>query len=159
MSVALVAILFLVLGALAFRPSRSAYCAFVVLGILFFPARVGFHFRPQPCEFALDIPLVVFSLRNVGHIWRFAIFFLMSSAQVRSWRLRSQLLIGLGAVVAMGIYVERAEGLTGEGHCRLRDLVPDLAGAALGAVLLILWNLYQGRRPRPEVGARARQLD
>jgi hypothetical protein len=148
MILALITVLFVVLGALAFRPSRWAYSAFVALGILFFPARVGFHFHPQPCECALDAPLALFSLTNYGHIWRFAFFFLMTSAQVRSRHLRSQLLIALGTVLAMGIYVELAEGLTGEGHCRLRDLVPDLAGAVLGAVLLMLWNLYQRRRAR-----------
>ena len=137
---------FVVLGALAFRPTRWAYFTFVALGLLFFPARVGFHFHPKPCDCALSIPLALFSLTNYGHIWRFAIFFLMTSAQVRSSRFRRQLLVALGAVVAMGIYVELAEGFTGEGHCRLRDLVPDLAGAVLGAVLLMLWKLVQKYR-------------
>ena len=36
-----------------------------------------------------------------------------------------------------GIYVEVAEGITGRGHCRLRDLVPDAAGALLGALVLV----------------------
>jgi len=144
---ALTIVVFVVLGALAFRPTRWAYFTFVALGLLFFPARVGFHFHPQPCDCSLSIPLALFSLTNYGHLWRFAVFFLMTSAQVRSGRSGSQLLVALGAVVAMGIYVELAEGLTGEGHCRLRDLVPDLAGAVLGAVLLMLWKFvlkYRG---------------
>jgi hypothetical protein len=143
---ALTIVAFVVLGALAFRPTRWAYFAFVALGLLFFPARVGFHFHPQPCECSLSVPLALFSLTNYGHLWRFAMFFLMTSAQVRSSRYRDKLLVALGAVVAMGIYVELAEGFTGEGHCRLRDLVPDLAGAVLGAVLLMLWKLVQKYR-------------
>ncbi len=142
-----VTIVFIVLAALAFRPTRWAYFTFVLLGLLFFPARVGFHFHPQPCDCALSVSLALFSLTNYGHVWRFAIFFLMTSAQVRG-RLRNQLLVALGAVVAMGIYVELAEGLTGEGHCRVRDLVPDLAGAALGAVVLVFWKLVQKNRDR-----------
>ena len=143
---ALTVVVFVVLGALAFRPTRWAYFTFVALGLLFFPARVGFHFHPQPCDCSLSVPLALFSLTNYGHLWRFAIFFLMTSAQVRSSRSRGQLLVALGAVLAMGIYVELAEGLTGEGHCRLRDLVPDLAGAVLGAVLLMLWKSVQKYR-------------
>src|SRR5438309_1983620 len=137
----LVTAVFVVLGALAFRPTRWAYFTFVALGILFFPARVGFHFHPQPCECALSVPLALFSLTNYGHLVRFTIFFLMTIAQMRGVRLRTQLLVATGAVMAMGIYVELAEGFTGEGHCRLRDLVPDLAGAVIGTALLMLWKL------------------
>ena len=70
----------------------------------------------------------------------------MTSAQIRGSRPRIHLLVASGAVLAMGIYVELAEGLTGQGHCRLRDLVPDLAGAVVGAVLLMLWKLIQKHR-------------
>jgi hypothetical protein len=40
----------------------------------------------------------------------------------------------------MGVLVELAEGATGRGHCRLRDLIPDFAGAMLGAAALITWR-------------------
>ena len=152
----LVTAVFVVLGALAFRPSRWAYFTFVALGVLFFPARVGFHFHPQPCECALSVPLALFSLTNYGHLVRFTIFFLMTSAQMRSALLRTQLLLATGAVMAMGIYVELAEGFTGEGHCRLRDLVPDLAGAIVGAVILTLWTL--GQRLRGKNRQRSRSV-
>ena len=139
-------IVFVVLGALAFRPTRWAYFTFVALGLLFFPAHVGFHFNPQPCECTLNLPLALFSLTNYKHIALFAIFFLMTSAQIRGSRPRIHLLVASGAVLAMGTHVELAEGLTGQGHCRLRDLVPDIAGAVLGAVLLMLWKLAQKHR-------------
>jgi hypothetical protein len=139
-------IVFVVLGALAFRPTRWAYFTFVALGLLFFPAHVGFHFHPQPCECALNLPLALFSLTNYKHIALFSIFFLMTSAQVRGGRSRIQVLVASGGVLAMGVYVELAEGLTGQGHCRLRDLVPDLAGAVVGAVLLMLWKFAQKHR-------------
>jgi|SRR6266540_6122613 len=124
----LVTAVFVVLGALAFRPTRWAYFTFVALGVLFFPARVGFHFHPQPCECALNVPLALFSLTNYGHLVRFTIFFLMTSVQMRGARLRTQLLLATGAVMAMGIYVELAEGLTGEGHCRSETSCPIWRG-------------------------------
>lgn len=146
---ALTIVVFVVLGALAFRRRRWAYFTFVALGLLFFPAQVGFHFQPQACDCSLSVPLALFSLTNYKHIVLFAIFFLMTSAQVRSSRSPARLLIPWGAVVAMGIYVEAAQALTGKGHCRLRDLVPDLAGAILGAVILMLGKLAENYRRNP----------
>jgi hypothetical protein len=144
----LITIVFIVLAVFAFRGARWAYFTFVVLGILFFPARVGFHFDPHPCEWALSWTLILYSLTNYGHLVRFAIFFLMTCAQVRSYSVRTQLLIASGAVLAMGIYVELAEGFTGDGHCRLRDLAPDMAGAVVGALVWLTWLKLRRSRAR-----------
>jgi hypothetical protein len=38
------------------------------------------------------------------------------------------------------LLVELAEGISGNGHCRLRDLIPDTVGIILGAGLVFLWN-------------------
>ena len=132
-------IVFLVLGALAFRGARWAYVTFVFLGLLFFPARVGFRLDPQPCEWELSVPLALFSLTKYAHIVLFAIFFLLTTVQLRSYSRRAQLLIAAGAVLVMGGYVEMAQSLTGKGHCRVRDLIPDAAGALLGALLVLSW--------------------
>jgi hypothetical protein len=134
---ALTIAVFLSLGVLAFRGARWAYVTYLVLGLLFFPARVGFHFHPQPCESAFNLPLVLFSLTNYKHVVLWALFFLMTAVQLRRYGPRPRLLIATGAALAMGIYVELAEGITGQGHCRLRDLVPDLAGAIVGAILVL----------------------
>ena len=130
---------FVVLGVLAFRGVWWAYVTFVALGVLFFPARVGFHLHPSPCDLAIDVPLALFSLTNYKHVALFAIFFLMTSVHAR----RHPFLIAFAAVLAFGIYVEIAEGLTGEGHCRLRDLIPDLAGGVLGTIILAAWRHWR----------------
>ena len=147
----LVTSVFVVLCVLAFLGKRWAYFTFFVLGILFFPARVGFRFDPHPCECALSWQLVLFSLTKYGHLVRFVIFFLMTSVQVRGYSARAQYLISTGAVLAMGIYVELAEGFTGEGGCRLRDLVPDMAGALIGAILLLAWSKVRRLRARAQI--------
>lgn len=41
---------FLGLGILFLRGVRWAYIAFVMPGLLYFPASVGFRLQPQPCE-------------------------------------------------------------------------------------------------------------
>jgi hypothetical protein len=137
---------FVVLCLLAFLGKRWAYFTFIVLGILYFPASVGFHFHPRPCDCVLSWPLVQFALTKSGHIVRFAIFFLMTSAQLRGSSSRTQYLVSWGAVMAMGIYVELAEGFTGSGNCRLRDLFPDAAGAMIGTVLWFAWSRLRASR-------------
>ena len=135
----IVALVFLVLAGMSLRGARWAYLAFVVLGLLFFPARVGFRLSPQACEFALDVPLVVFSLTNYAHIVLFTFFFLMTSAQFRT--ANSSGFGWAGAIFfGMGVLVEIAQGVTGKGHCRLRDLIPDIAGIIVGGAIVFLWR-------------------
>jgi hypothetical protein len=130
---------FFVLGVLSLRGVRWAYLTFVLLGLFYFPARVGFRFDPQPCELTFDIPLAIHSLTNYAHIVLFALFFVMTSAQLRlsDW---SAFTWAAVATVAMRGLVELAQGVTGKGHCRLRDLIPDTVGILLGSVIVLLWN-------------------
>jgi VanZ family protein len=50
----------------------------------------------------------------------------------------------------MGALLEIAQGVTGRGHCRLRDLVPDMVGASLAFLLIALWHSYRGRRSQEQ---------
>jgi hypothetical protein len=140
----LVFLVFLVLGVLSLRGVRWAYVTFVLLGLFFFPARVGFRFEPQSCELAFNIPLAIFSLTNYRHIVLFAIFFLITSAQLRMSNWSAFALAALTGI-GMGVLVELGEGITGKGHCRLRDLVPDAAGILLGALIVLVWNAGRSR--------------
>ncbi len=137
---------FLVLSILSLRGKRWAYITYVVLGLLYFPASVGFRLNPQPCEGIPNLPLAVYSLTNYGHIVLFVWFFLMTSAQFRMSRWLGYAWAA-AACMAMGILVEVAEGVSGTHHCRLRDLIPDAAGVVLGAGIVFLWNRMR-ERPR-----------
>ena len=108
----LVYIGFLVLGILAARGARWAYITFVVLGILYFPASVGFHLHPQPCEGLPTMALAVYSLGNYGHIVLFVLFFIMTSAQFNMSRW-SGFVWAAAACLSMGILVELAQGVSG----------------------------------------------
>ena len=136
-------LVFIVLAILAFRGMRWAYVSYVVLGLLYFPFSVGFRLDPHPCELALSLPLAIHSLGNYAHIVLLTFFFLMTRAQ---WTSRGQVfdLRAFGwaalATIVMGALVEAAEGISGKGHCRLRDLVPDTTGALIGAALAWLWQ-------------------
>ena len=135
---------FLVLGVLSLRGVRWAYVTFVLLGLLYFPASVGFRLNPQPCELSPNIPLAVYSLTNYAHIVLFVLFFLMTSAQFRMSQWAGYAWAAV-ACITMGILVEIAEGISGIHHCRLRDLIPDAAGVVLGAGIVFLWNRMRER--------------
>jgi len=135
MAVTLLIIAMWVFGILSLRRKRWAYVAFVALGFLYFPARVGFQLQPRACRFDFDIPLAMYSLNNHAHIVLFALFFVMTSFQFDLDKRSSYLKAGLLTLV-MGALVELGEGLSGRGNCRIRDLVPDLAGAVVGAMCL-----------------------
>lgn len=143
----LLAFLRFALGVLALRGVRWAYAAFVVLGLLYFPAKVGFRLDPNPCQLAFDIPLAIHSLTNYAHVILFALFFVMTSAQFRTSNRRAFAWSAL-ATLAMGALVEAGQGVTGEGNCRLRDLIPDALGILIGSLIVLLLR-RMGWRPRP----------
>jgi len=63
------------------------------------------------------------------------------------------------STLVMGVFVELLEGATQTGHCRLRDLVPDTAAAALGTVIVmgfqrgldLMSSRSNGERKQPEL--------
>jgi len=67
----------------------------------------------------------------------------MTSAQFRMNKRSAFVQAGL-LTVTMGALVEIAQGITGNVNCRLRDLVPDSAGALVGTALVFLWNRVRG---------------
>jgi hypothetical protein len=138
------------LGRLRLRTFRWAYAVCVALGLLYFPASVGFRLNPQPCELTFGVALAVHSLTNYPHIVLFTLFYFLTSAlfRVSNWRTFAW---AFAATIVMGALVEIGEGVTGKGHCRLRDLIPDAAGALIGAVIVLLWNRVRVRL-RPNLG-------
>jgi hypothetical protein len=134
----------ILLGILAFCRIRWAYVAFVVVGLLYFPLRVGFQLNPRACQLALDVPLALHSLTNYPHIVLFAFFFVMTTRQLRMDTAPAFAVAGLATLV-MGALVEIAQGITGNGNCRVRDLVPDAAGALCGMGTLLLWHTARPR--------------
>lgn len=142
------ALVFTALAVASMFKVRFAYVAFVVLGVLWMPARAAFRFAPGDCETAMSLGLALHSMTNYKHIVLFTIFAIMTLAQLGpndKWRLVKLALIALG----MTIVVEGEQALLGVGHCRVRDLVPNAAGGLVGACL------FEGLRAVRRRGGRA----
>ena len=135
------------LALIALRGKRWAYLAFVVLGLLYFPAQTHFRVHAPKCDQLLPtMHVLVLSLHNYAYIALFAGFYWMSWVQFRRSDARG--IWALLATLLVGVLVEIAEGMTmtGRGHCRVRDLVPDAAGALGAALLLAVWSWLR-RKP------------
>jgi len=125
---------------IALRGKRWAYFAFVLLGLAYFPAQTHFHVHAPKCELLLPaIKQLVPLLHNYAYIALFAGFYWISWVQFR--RTDGGLLWALVATLFVAALFEIAEGATlaGRGHCRVRDLVPDAAGALGATLLLAIW--------------------
>ena len=125
--------------------TRWAYAGWIVSALLYFPLRTGFVMSPRPCALAFTWTLALLSLQNYAHIVLFACFFLVSRRQFHGPR--AALWAGV-ATLAMGALVELAQGVTGNGNCRARDLVPDTAGAILGSLASAGARGLRGSWPR-----------
>ena len=137
----LAAVVRLALAVLALRGVRWAYVAFIVVGLAYFPARMGFQLEPRACQLVIDRQGAMLALSKQAHVILFALFFILSSAQTGPKPSdRTVLLFSSVATLVMGALVELAEGVTGAGNCRLRDLIPDSVGILLGAAALIAWR-------------------
>ena len=128
----------------ALRASRWTY-SIVPLSPLYFPLKAG-GMRPLECEWTFNATLAVYSLLNIQHLVGFAIFFMLSIAQLPN--VKHAMAWSFLACFALGFLVEIAEGATGIHHCRMRDLIPDMAGACIGAIaVLIVRRLTALRTP------------
>ena len=127
------------LALLTLRGKRWAYPAFVVLGLLYHPAQAHFQVHAPKCQQVIPtMSVVVLSLQNYALVALFAGFCWMSWVQFR-WT-RPRVVWAVLATVLAGVLVEVAEGVTGRGVCRVRDLVPAGAGALGAALVLAVWS-------------------
>jgi hypothetical protein len=139
------------LALITLRGKRWAYFAFIVLGLVYFPAQNHFRLHALKCEQILPtIQVLVLSLHSYAYIALFAAFYWMSWVQFENADARG--VWALLATLLAAALVEIAEGMTGTGvvggaaHCRVRDLAPDIAGAVGAAVLLAIWSRLR-RKP------------
>jgi|SRR5215212_10855199 len=128
---------FAVLGVLAYQGKRWAFGALIGLTIAYFPVRSNFLFVYRSCDVAFDWPLAVYSLQNYSHIILFVAFFLIAAAQLPMSRPR-HFVVAIAMTLAMGLIVEASEAMWSRGNCRVRDLIPDGAGAVIGTVAVMV---------------------
>lgn len=97
-----------------------------------------FHIHALKCEQLISKSMVLLSLHNYAYIALFAGVYWVLWVQFK--RTDARVVWAFLATVIVGALVEIAEGMTGRGSCRVRDLVPAAAGALGAALVLALWS-------------------
>ena len=115
--------------------SRFGYAVLVLQAPAYFLAKSGFTVSSPVCRWTFGIALATHSLTNYPHIILFTLFFLLTYVQLPGNP--KAVIWSIAATLAMGLLVELAQGATGQGNCRMRDLIPDLAGALIGCVVVM----------------------
>lgn len=132
----------------ALLASRLAYAALLVQALLYFPSKSGYQIGPVKCQWTFDFALGVHSLQNYPHIMMFALFFLLTYAQL--WKVRNAFVWSAVVCITMGLFVELAQGATGAGNCRMRDLIPDAVGVLIGAGIVATVRRVSLKRVAPD---------
>src|SRR5262245_31287884 len=92
------------LALIALRGKRWAYFAFVLLGLLYYPAQAHFHLHAPKCDQLLPaVQQLVPLLHNYLYLALFAGFYWMSWVQLRDANMR-----GFWALVATLVEIGRA---------------------------------------------------
>ena len=142
------AVVLALLALVALRGKRWAYLAFVVFGLLYFPAQTHFRTHPLKCDYIISTRVLVLSLQSYAQHYAqmalFAGFCLLSWVQFRGTK--GRIVWAVLATWVVGALSEVAEGITARGHCHVRDLVPG-AAAAVGAVLVFAFWSRLRRKP------------
>lgn len=126
-------------AALSLGVSRWIYAGFIILALLYFPAKSGFRVAWPSCEWQFGPELAGHSLTNYPHMVLFALFFLLTYAQLRG--VQRAVPWTAAACLVMGSLVELAQGVTAYGHCRTRDLIPDAIGAIAGGGIVLVMSV------------------
>ena len=117
--------------------------------VLRIPARVAFRLVIPVCDLRVTLVNIGMSMSKVPHIVLFAAFFVLTVLQfdeLNGRALRRSLLL----TVAFGALVELEEGATRTGSCRMTDVLPDIAGAALAAAIFVGGAMLVGLARRRE---------
>jgi hypothetical protein len=140
--------LFFALAILAIRGARWAYAGLVMWILLHAPASIGFQMHPKACYLTVNMPLALASLSNYPHMILYCIVFVVTALHFRlsGWQ---ALAWSIALTLAMGAGMEIAQGLSGTHHCKAIDLIPDLIGATIGLLIVVLGRtIANARRAR-----------
>ena len=138
--------LHLLLAIVALFGVRWAYAGYVATALAAIPARSGFNLVRPVCETVVPPYYYAYSLTNYAHIILFGIFFIITLMQFRVKNLKNMGWAFLATLV-VGLIIELEEGSTLSGNCRMRDLIPDSAGAVIAG--LVILGIMRWRRRAP----------
>ena len=105
----------------------------VAAALAYEPIRSGFTFANQTCDLTANRALIWSAVFNLRHIISYGILFLACAATFRENRIAKAAL----ATFAFSAFIEFEQSFFATGHCRARDLIPNLLGIGLATILFM----------------------
>jgi hypothetical protein len=117
----------------------------MVLAVLYTPFDSNFRMADKPCELWTSTEMVQRSVLNARHLVSYGILFLLGALSFR----RHSLLKSASLVLVLSAGVELEQSYFVSGHCRARDLLPNLIGVAVAAFIYLgvaaIWRVWARR--------------
>lgn len=124
-------------------PRRWPYLLFLGVGAAYLPLEAGLAPAWRSCELSASAASLLLAAANVRHVVLFGALYLLSATW---WSGPHRELAAAALATLFGGLVEAEQAVFGLGHCRARDLVPDLLGIALAEVGRAAWLRLRAHR-------------
>jgi hypothetical protein len=120
---------------------RGAFALAAVAALLITPIQAGFALRSFSCDFGLNAADWIEGVANTRHLIAYAIIAALAVLALPGplWQR-----VGVALLISLGVEVEQA--IFADGHCRLRDMVPNFIAVIIGAGVGILIHVWANRK-------------
>ena len=119
--------------------------ALAIVALVFEPIRSKLSLANQSCELVFSFHALLSAIFNFRHILFYGLLSLIAVIQFRDisvWKLCLSVLL-------FSALIEYEQSFFNTGHCRLRDLVPNMLGIASSVLIIKLGSkltIFAGRR-------------
>lgn len=110
---------------------RAAFVTLAVLSLSITPLQSKFQRADKTCEVRPQLDMLLPSLLNLRHLLAFSVLAALASL---SFRRRPALTAWL-VVLFLSALIELEQLYLTSGHCRVRDLLPNIVAATLGVCI------------------------
>jgi hypothetical protein len=124
------------------RALRAALALVAFTALAITPIQAGFATRAFTCDFGLNAADWIAGIANPKHLIAYAILAALAVSALRGRPLWQP--VGLAILISLGVEIEQA--IFADGHCRLRDMVPNVIAVAMGTAIGLLIFAWLNRR-------------
>ena len=126
---------------------RSILVALSLAAIVYTPIASNFVISYEGCEVIPPVGVIVQTLANYKHIISFCILFILASRCFRRGAFWKSAIF----VLLLSAFVEVEQAFFLDGHCRIRDILPNLIAVGLG-ILIVSSVHFSAKHLRAMIG-------
>ena len=121
---------------------RGALALVVVAALAITPLQAGFTTRSFTCDVGLNAADWIEGIANPRHLIAYAIISALAVLALPGLPLWQR--VGIALLVSLGVEVEQA--VFADGHCRMRDMVPNFISVIAGGCVGVLIHVFANRK-------------